>query len=405
MASVVLYFHVHQPFRLKSYDLFSIGDDHNYYHTDQNRLDNQKILNKVAQKCYFPVNSILLDLLNQYPDFKISFSISGVILDQFELYAPEVIQSFRSLVDTGRVELLNETYYHSLAYLYSVDEFKNQVLKHQQKLKDVFNYTPQSFRNTELIYNNDIAYTAQEMGFKAILAEGVDYYLGWRSPNFVYHPKGSEKIRLLLKNYRLSDDIAFRFSNQDWHGYPLTAEKFAHWVSSVNGNGHVVNLFMDYETFGEHQWEDTGIFNFLRHLPEKVKAHPDNNFLTVTEAATSYPVMDEIDMPHLTSWADIERDLSAWLSNPMQHSASRALYQLESDVKATNDQQLIEDWRRLTTSDHFYYMCTKWFSDGDVHKYFSPNETPYEAFRHFMNVLHDLRLRVYTKNNSKTLPS
>lgn len=397
MAAVVFYFHVHQPFRVKNYSLFSIGEDRSYFEAGHfDRLNNEKILKKVANKCYLPVNQILYEMIQADPDFKVSFSISGVALDQFEHYAPEVLDSFKKLVSTGNVELVNETYYHSLAFMYSRSEFERQVFKHRDRLKALFDYTPTSFRNTELIYNNDVGKVAEELGFEVVLAEGVERYLGWRSPNFVYRPKGTEKIKLLLKNYKLSDDIAFRFSNRGWEEWPLTAEKFSHWVSAVNGSGNVVNLFMDYETFGEHQWEDTGIFDFLRSLPYHIKKHPDNSFMTVTEAARSFDVADEVDMPDLTSWADMERDLSAWLSNPMQHNAAHTIFSMEQEVINSGDEALVEDWRRLTTSDHFYYMCTKWFSDGDVHKYFSPNESPYEAFANYMNILHDLRQRVYT---------
>jgi alpha-amylase len=398
MAAVVFYFHVHQPFRIKHYPMFKIGEDRAYFApTEIDRLNNQKILLKVAHKCYLPMNQVLLDLLNNVPDFKVSFSISGVALDQFQEFAPEVLESFKRLVATGKVELVNETYYHSLAFIYSKQEFEDQVKKHKQKLKDLFGYETTAFRNTELIYNNDVAKAAEDLGFQVILAEGVERYLGWRSPNFLYKPKGTNKIKLLLKNYKLSDDIAFRFSNKGWEEWPLTAEKYNQWLSAVNGNGYVVNLFMDYETFGEHQWEDTGIFNFMRALPYEFKRNPDNTFMTVTEAANKFPVADEIDMPDLTSWADLERDLSAWLSNPMQHAAARTVFDMADDVMKTGDSYLIEDWRRLTTSDHFYYMCTKWFSDGDVHKYFSPNDSPYEAYCNYMNILHDLRQRVYYK--------
>jgi alpha-amylase len=401
MSAVVFYFHVHQPYRIKNYSLYSIGSDHNYFHSDEVRLCNQTIMEKVAHKSYLPFNNLLLHLLKKHPTFKISFSISGTILDQFQQFKPEVLDSFKRLVDTGRVELLNETYYHSLSFLYSPHEFKRQINKHKQALKNIFGYTTTAYRNTELIYNNDIAKTVESLGFKTILAEGVDRYLGWRSPNFVYKPPHQGDIRLLLKNYKLSDDIAFRFSNRAWTEFPLTTDRYADWISSVNGNGHVVNLFMDYETFGEHQWEDTGIFQFMDHLPDALKRHPDNTFMTVSEAAHSHPVADVVDMPDLTSWADTERDLSAWKSNAMQEAALKSLYDLETDVIKSSDDQLIEDWRRLTTSDHFYYMCTKWFSDGDVHKYFSPNHTPYEAYVNFMNILHDLRLRVYANKERR----
>ena len=404
MPAIVLYFHAHQPYRIKPYDIFSIGADNRYFHdSSSDRLDNPKILKKVALKCYLPANQILLELLQSHSDFKVSFSISGVLLDQLEEYYPEVLDSFRALVKTGRVELLNETYYHSLSVIYSDNEFREQASLHYDRLKQLFDYKPTAFRNTELIYSNDIARKVFDLGFHTILAEGVDRYLGWKSPNFIYHPKDLPDMRVLLKNYRLSDDIAFRFSEKSWVEYPLTADKYAHWINETNGNGYVMNLFMDYETFGEHQWADTGIFNFLSALPGEIKKHPDNSFMTVTEASQSFPVSDSIDYPDITSWADVERDLSAWLSNPMQQESSKTLYALESAVKKSQDINLITDWRRLTTSDHFYYMCTKWFADGDVHKYFSPNHTPYEAFIHFMNVLHDLRLRVYAKKDPKKL--
>jgi alpha-amylase len=398
MAAVVFYFHVHQPYRIKEYPVFSIGADPHYFDTKESRLNNQAILKKVALKCYLPTNQLLLDLLHRHPDFKLSFSITGVLLDQMKRYTPEVLESFKRLTDTGRVEILAETYYHSLASLYSKAEFKRQIDLHQAVIKEHFGLTSTAFRNTELIYHDELAKTIETLGYKAIIAEGVDRYLGWRSPNFVYTPPNTKQIRLLLKNYRLSDDIAFRFSNKGWAAYPLTAEKFASWVSAVNGNGQVVNLFMDYETFGEHQWSDTGIFDFLFHLPNELKKHPDNRFMTVTEAALAFDPADSVSMPDVTSWADLERDLSAWIGNAMQHNALNALYALETDVMKTNNQELIESWRRLTTSDHFYYMCTKWFSDGDVHKYFSPNKTPYEAFVNFMNILHDVRQRVYASN-------
>lgn len=401
MASIVLYLHVHQPYRVKNYSFFSIGQDRAYFSDQEARLNNQMIFEKVAHKSYLPFNQLLLELLEKHPEFKVSMSISGVALEQFCEYKPEVLNSFRRLVETGRVELINETFYHSLSFLFSKDEFHRQINKHRKALKELFGYTTKAFRNTELIYSNDIAKEAEVAGFKTILAEGVERYLGWRSPNFVYRPPHSSNIRLLLKNYKLSDDIAFRFSNRNWSEWPLTAERYADWLSSINGNGQIVNLFMDYETFGEHQWEDTGIFDFMKVLPSLILRHPDNTFMTVSEAADAYPISDVVDMPQLTSWADLERDLSAWRSNPMQEAALGALYSMEKDVFASGDDSLIEDWRKLSTSDHFYYMCTKWFSDGDVHKYFSPNNTPYEAYTNYMNVLQDLRLRVYANKERR----
>ncbi len=354
-------------------------------------------MEKIARKCYLPTNQILLDLILRYPEFKISYSFSGVALEQMEKYAPEVLDSFKRLARTGNVEILSETYYHTLSFFYSDEEFIKQIELHKNKMKEIFGCQPRIFRNTELSYNNELARLIESLGYDGILAEGWEYYLGERSPNFLYCPKGTTKIKLLLKNYRLSDDIAFRFSNKGWEEYPLYAPKFSQWINSINGNGHTVNLFMDYETFGEHQWEDSGIFNFLRVLPEEILKNPDNNFKTPSELVDSYETVDELDIHNVLTWADMERDLSAWTGNSMQKSALRKIYDLEEDVLDSKDDELIEDWRKLQTSDHFYYMCTKWFSDGDVHKYFSPYESPYEAFISFMNVLNDFRFRLKEK--------
>ena len=395
MPSVCFYFQVHQPLRVRKYRIFDVGQDSSYFNdTSGTSLDNQTIINKVASKCYLPANATLLENIKNNPDFKISFSISGVALEQFEKYAPEVIDSFKALVDTGNVELLSETYYHSLASVYSPEEFVNQVGLHRKKIKDLFGVTPSVFRNTELIYSNEIAKMVEQMGYKGILAEGADHILEWRSPAFVYKPINTENIKLLLKHYRLSDDIAFRFSCRDWKDYPLTAPKFANWVSSHNGGGDTINLFMDYETFGEHQWEDTGIFEFLRHLPTEILKNPDNHFATPSEVLDRYEAKGELDVHNYVSWADTERDLSAWVGNDLQKEALDTVYALGEEIIHIDDPELIEDWRKLQTSDHFYYMCTKWWNDGDVHKYFSPYESPYEAFIAYMNVMQDLRLRL-----------
>lgn len=394
MSSVCFYFQVHQPFRIKDYRIFDIGRDSEYFNDSSERdTNNEKIIKKVSQKSYLPTNAVLLELLKKHPEFKVSFSLSGTFLDQVEKYAPETLRSFQDLADTGRVEFLSETYHHSLAFLYSRAEWRRQVELHARKIEKLFGVRPTVLRNTELIYNNDVAQEAEAMGYKAVLAEGADHILGWRSPNFLYRPSGTRNIKLLLKNYRLSDDIAFRFSSKEWSEYPLTAEKFASWVREA-GEGDVINLFMDFETFGEHQWEDTGIFDFLRHLPAEVLRSGDNDFVTVSEAAARFEPVASLDIPHFISWADTERDLSAWLGNPIQHDAIACIYRMESDVLATKQEAIIEDWRKLQTSDHFYYMCTKWFSDGDVHKYFSPYESPYQAFIAYMNAVHDLNVRV-----------
>jgi alpha-amylase len=395
MPAVCLYFQVHQPHRIRKYRVFDIGHSHDYFSDDSDsNLNNKRVLTKVAERSYLPTNRILLELLYRHKDFRVSFSLSGVVLEQLQEYSPATLESFQELAATGRAEILSETYYHSLSFLYSRAEFASQVRLHSDLVKSIFNSTPTVFRNTELIYNNALASEIESLGFKGILAEGADHVLGWRSPNFLYQPQGSSHLKLLLKNYRLSDDIAFRFSDQGWSEYPLTADKFASWVTAVNGSGDVINLFMDYETFGEHQWAATGIFDFLRHLPGELLKHPDNHFVTPSQAVAKFPSRGVLDIPNYISWADIERDLSAWLGNPIQDDAASKLYALESRILGSGDAKLISDWRRLQTSDHFYYMCTKWFADGDVHKYFNPYESPYDAFISFMNVLADLRLRL-----------
>jgi len=391
-TDICFYFQVHQPFRIrKDYHFFDIGHDFNY----EDHHENKRIMQRVAQKCYLPANYLMLNLIKRYQgNFKISYSISGSALEQFEKYAPEVLDSFHALVETGHVELLGETNYHSLAFLKSKDEFKKQVEIHRQKIKSTFGVWPTTFRNTELIYNDDLAATVGQMGFKTILAEGADHILNWRSPNFVYNPANDFKMKLLLKNYRLSDDIAFRFSSRDWKGYPLTAEKYASWLHSLSGNGEVVGLFMDYETFGEHQWKETGIFDFLEKLPEEVLKHPNFRFRTPSEISRDISPVSRLEIPHFVSWADTERNLSAWLGNPLQNSAFDFLYSLERPVLESKDLNLIHTWRKLQTSDHFYYLCTKWFNDGDVHKYFNPFGSPYDAFISYTNVLNDLKVRL-----------
>jgi alpha-amylase len=340
----------------------------------------------------------MLELIRRWEGrFRISYSLTGVILDQLERYAPEVIESYQALAATGCVEFLAETCYHSLSFLYSRKEFGDQVNLHRERIRRLFGAETTVFRNTELIYSNEVGQEAAKLGFRGVLCEGTDALLGYRSPNFLYHPPGLPGITLLLKNYRLSDDIAFRFSNRAWPEWPLTADKFAHWVHQVNSNGYTVNLFMDYETLGEHQWADTGIFDFFRHLPEEILRHPDNDFRTPSEVIERYIPSGEYHVPHVISWADTERDLSAWLGNAMQANSLNEVYRLEKDIKATGDPELLDDWRRLQTSDHFYYMCTKWFSDGDVHKYFNPYDSPYEAFISFMNVLNDIAIRLRDK--------
>jgi len=388
MASVCFYFQVHQPYRLRRYSIFD--SEPTYF----DAYKNAQVCRKVAQKCYLPANRLMLRLIERFQGrFRIAYSLTGTILDQFEQYCPEVMATFHALNQTGCVEFLAETTHHSLAFLYSRREFAEQVRNHSRRIESLFGRRPRVFRNTELIYNNDLARFIEEMGFDGIVCEGADRILGYRSPNYVYRPAGARRISLLTKNYRLSDDIAFRFGNRAWAEWPLTAPRFAHWVSSVNGNGYTVNLFMDYETIGEHQWEDTGIFRFLEHLPEEILRHPDNDFKTPSEVIDAYEPAGELDVPHMISWADTERDLSAWLGNAMQSNALYEVFRLENLVKSTSDDAILEDWRKLLTSDHYYYMCTKWFADGDVHKYFNPYDSPYDSYINLMNVLDNLRSR------------
>lgn len=395
--AIVLYMHVHQPYRVRHYTIFDAGKNHDYFDaTYDDRTSNERIVHKVAEKSYLPTNARLLELLRDHPEFKLSLSITGTVLEQLEKWAPEALRSFQDLTATGRVEIVAETYHHSLAFFYSREEFEAQVEMHRKKVQELFGQTPQVFRNTELAYNNDLAYWADKAGYKGILAEGWYKVLGWRSPNFVYRPSYTDNIRLLMKNYKLSDDIAFRFGDQNWAEWPLTADKFTHWLNST-GDATNFNLFMDYETFGEHQWSETGIFDFLKHLPDQWLKTPGNSFMTVSEVIDANEPKDFVDMPQTVTWADTERDLTAWLGNSMQTSSITALYQLEHDVKTSGDLALIDDWRKLTTSDHFYYMCTKYFNDGDVHAYFSPYENPYDAFIAFMNAFHDMKFRLAEK--------
>lgn len=399
MRGINLYLHVHQPWRIRQYSVFDTAYNHDYFAVrDHTERDNRAVFEKVADKSYRPMNQLLLDLLEKHPDFKISLSITGTWLEQAEAWGPDIIDQFRRMVETGRVEIVAETYYHSLAFFYSREEFERQVNMHRERIEELFGYTPQTFRNTELAYNDELAHWADQAGYKAILAEGWDPVLEWRSPNHVYKPAGTEQIKLLLKNYRLSDDVAFRFSNRQWADWPLSAEKYHEWMdASFGDNDTLVNLFMDYETFGEHQWADTGIFDFFESFVASWLSNENNTFYTVSEAAASSQPKGEISMPDTVTWADMERDLTAWLGNSMQQEAMRYLYALEGDVLRSGDLELIGDWRRMQTSDHVYYMCTKWFNDGDVHAYFSPYESPFDAFLYFMNALRDMRYRLIQK--------
>jgi alpha-amylase len=391
MRSLCFYFQVHQPVRLKTYRFFDIGRDHYYYDDYLNR----SIIRRVAGKCYLPANKVMRSIIKEYgSSFKISYSLSGPVLEQFEAVAPEVIESFQKLAETGSVEFLTETYAHSLASLKSKEEFTEQVTLHSHTIERLFGQKPKTFRNTELIYSDAIGETVSEMGFDIMLTEGAKHILGWKSPNYMYCSARNPKLKLLLRNFRLSDDISFRFSLQSWSEWPLTASKFARWLNNLPEQEEVVNIFIDYETFGEHQWKETGIFEFLRDLPRKVFAKTDFKFNTPSELSEKLQPVAAIHVPFPISWADEERDITAWLGNELQDAAFNSLYAIEERVKQTNNPSLIRDWHYLQSSDHFYYMCTKWFSDGEVHKYFNPYSTPYESFINYMNVMSDFIIRV-----------
>lgn len=409
--SVCFYFQVHQPYRLRDLRITQIGENGDAAYFDDEK--NAAIFRKVAEKCYLPANRMMLDLVTHNPDFHIAYSLSGVFMDQCREYGPDVLDSFRALAASGKVEFLAETYYHSLASLTSLEEFCAQVKKQADTIEELFGRRPTIFRNTELIYCNEFAEVVRLLGFKGILAEGADFVLQGRSPNEPYvppsfrlspeqerviakyrvHAKPAKQIRVLLKNYRLSDDVAFRFSDRSWVGFPLHADTFSHWLTA--SGGHSINLFMDYETFGEHQWADTGIFDFLAALPAQWKAM---NVAALTPSQVIESWGDRpcatLDVHNCVSWADLERDLSAWRGNHLQEALFHRLYALESQIKATGSSELLETWRKLQTSDHFYYLCTKYWSDGDVHKYFSPYESPYEAYRRLSHAIEDLKLAV-----------
>ncbi len=401
---ICFYFQVHQPWRLRHYRFLEVGKNHSYFDEEKNST----ILRKVANQCYLPMNNVLLELIHDLKgQFKVAFSISVTALQQMESYAPEVIASFKRLVDTGCVEILSETSHHSLASLYSLEEFQQQVELHRQELTRLLMPPVPVFRNTELITSNAIAKKISEMGFQGMLMEGADHILRWRSPLFKYSIAGAPGLVALMKNYRLSDDIAFRFSDRGWSQWPLTSEKYFEWVKmihlenpvSARGGTPFVGLYMDYETFGEHQWASTGIFDFFRALPGRLLNIDGLKFVTPFESvksanADSTGQRNEIDAPEPFSWADIERDLSAWQGNSIQDAALRSVYRLEPAIKKANNPELLETWRRLLTSDHFYYMCTKYFADGDVHKYFNPYDNPYDAHIIYMNVIADLARQV-----------
>ena len=398
MRAICLYLHIHQPIRYREYSIFDVSNDSNYFKDKYNgRQSNERIFLKVADKSYRPMLRLLEDNMKKHPEFKVSLSITGTWLEQAREWAPDLIEQIRRMISRGQVEIIGETYYHSLAFFYNLDEFNTQVEQHAGIIRELFGVSPKVFRNTELAYNDSLANWAEEKGYIGILAEGWDRILGWRSPNYVYRPVGCKNLKILLKNYRLSDDIAFRFSDRNWSEWPLTVPKYQDWLNMECLRGNLINLFMDFETFGEHQWKDTGIFDFMDHLISSWLSEYENKFITVSEACTFDPA-DEISMPETITWADTERDLSAWLSNSMQHSAMNDLFALRENILRTGDQSLIHDWRLMTTSDHPYSMCTKYWNDGDVHAYFSAYASPYESFMYFENVLRDIEYRLDVKS-------
>ena len=397
MPDVCLYFQVHQPNRLLSYDFFRIGENAVY----EDEAMNLEILNKVAEKCYLPANRMFQRLVEENDGrFRMALSISGMVIEQMERYRPDVLESFQQLVATGSVELLAETYYHSLAFVHSNKEFERQVELHLQKLEDVFHVRPRVFRNTELIYNNAIAAKAETMGFDGIIAGGVERNLNGRSPNFLYRAPTTARIKTLLRNTPLSDDLGFRFSDPNWPGYPLTSEKFADWIAGCAGD--VVNLCMDYETIGEHHWDDTGIYNFWQAIPAAL-IEAGLQWVTPTEAVELYRAAQEYHSDDITSWADTERDLSAWMGNVMQQEAIAKVHHLEQEILAVNDPELTDTWAKMQTSDHFYWMSTKGGPDGSVHQYFTPYPSPYDAYNYFMNVLADLQIRLRRAQERKAI--
>ena len=393
MPSVCIYFEVHQPMRLNRFSVFNIGKHNEPFSTYFNQRQNQEIFEKVTRKCYLPTNRLLLDLIRQFDGkFRISFSLTGTFVKYCEQFMPEVLDSFKELYRTGAVDFIEETYYHSLSSLFDeLDEFEEQVKMHRQMIKRHFGCEPKIFRNTEAIYDNRIAKKVAEMGYKGIITEGSENILGWRSPNFLYRPVNAD-IKVLLRNYKLSDDVGFRFSARNWVGFPLTADKYSHWMSHCEGD--LVNLFLDYETFGEHHWTETGIFDFLKHFPGEALRHSNLDFVTVSEAVEKFEPVGTIDVPWAISWADEDRNVSTWLGNDMQIACFNEIKDIGRRLKKHENKELLNVWRLLQTSDHLYYVSTKGFEDGNVHAYFSPYDIPYEGFINYMNILQDLKQKV-----------
>ncbi len=390
MKAICFYFQIHQPFRLKRYRFFDIGNDH-YYYDD---FANDDIVTRIAQRSYIPAAETLLRMIEEGKGkFKCALSITGTALEQFEQYVPEFIDLLKKLADTGCCEFLAETYAHSLSSLTDPDEFRNQVEVHDTKLHELFGVKPKVLRNTELIYCDEMAPMIHAMGYKGVITEGAKHILGWKSPNYVYSAATSPKLRLLLKNSKLSDDISFRFSNTEWDAYPLTADKYIDWIASTPAEEQIINLFMNLETFGEMQPRESGIFQFLEALP-RFAAERGIDFMTPSEAIAKLKPVGELSVMHPISWADEARDTSAWLGNKLQNEAFEKLYSVAERVRLCDDRRLKQDWYYLQASDHFFYMSTKHLADGAVHSHFSPYETPFQAFTNYMNVLSDFIVRV-----------
>jgi alpha-amylase len=394
VTAITFYFQVHQPYRLQR--LAGLGADAEAVYFDDGL--NRMILERVVERCYVPMNQLLLEAIEENEGrFRVAFALTGTVLDQLEAWSSEGLESFQRLAETGCVEFVCETAYHSLAALGEPTEFRDQVVAHRSRLTELFGTEPVTFRNTELIFDDRVAHEIEELGFEVLLGEGADHLLAGRSPRRVYRPGGCSRLKLLLRDYLFSDDIAFRFSNREWPQYPLMADTFAEWLHEAESEDAFIGLYMDYETFGEHQSTETGIFEFMRHLPKHLLADPRVSFATPAEVARSQEPVEELFVPEPISWADAERDVTAWLGNPMQQTAHEALYALAGDVRRAAQRghgELMVAWRRLTTSDHVYYMSTKHQSDGDVHEYFTPYDSPHDSFMVFMDVLDDLGRRV-----------
>lgn len=390
--SICIYFQIHHPERLRKYQFFDIGKKHNYFDNYANRSE----LEDLAENCYLPANALLLDLIKKYEGkFKVAFSISGSAIDQLEMHTPEVIRSFQELAQTGQVEFLAETYSHSLASLSEdTDEFELQVKRHSAAIKELFGKKPVTFRNTSLIYSDKIGKRVADLGFKTMLTDGAKHVLGWKSPNFVYKNAFDENLNLLLKNSKLSDDIAIRFSDRNWSEYPLTSEKYVNWVSHSLQDTEVLNLFMNYEVIGHYNRTESGIFDFLRYFIQQIAENPNYQFLLPKEVTKKHTAKDILPVPYPISWTDEERDITSWLGNELQKEAFTELFKIQPLVKKKKNAELNEDYSRLQASEHFYFMRTKLFSGADYHKYILPYESPYEAFINYMNVLSDFIERV-----------